>query len=81
MTYVALSRARTLSGVLIHPFPFDRISKLSLNKAMQTRIQFQKALEKLAENTKQGNFLISIYFYFNRHFIIYGYETFVVNNF
>lgn len=44
LSYVLLSRIRSLSGLLIEPFPLTRISKIYQSAAMQERFDAEKKL-------------------------------------
>ena len=51
MTYVALSRVRTLSSCVIEPRNYERLSKLNSSKALQYRQKEEHRLHELAQQT------------------------------
>jgi len=48
LTYVALSRVRNITDMMIEPFPFERISKIKNGKNFSFRIKEEKRLSDLA---------------------------------
>jgi len=47
LTYVGLSRVKTLGGLFLIPFCFDRIAKLKSREAMEQRTKFENWLKTL----------------------------------
>ncbi|XP_066914898.1 ATP-dependent DNA helicase PIF1-like [Clytia hemisphaerica] len=52
LTYVALSRVKKLSDMVIESFPFERINKLSEGKRFKFRVREESRLEELAARKK-----------------------------
>ena len=52
LTYLALSRVRKISNMMIEPFAFERISKLKDGKSFNFRIKEENRLSKLADRKK-----------------------------
>ena len=50
-TFVALSRLKTLSGILIQPVTFQRLKAIGFLKRMQQRITEEQSLSLLALST------------------------------
>ena len=50
-TFVALSRLKTLSGLLIQPMSFERLKSIGHLKRLQQRLKEEERLERLAANT------------------------------
>ena len=50
-TFVALSRLKSISGLLIQPIPFERIKSIGRLKRVQQRFLEEERLEHLALNT------------------------------
>jgi len=57
LSHVAMSRAKSLNGLLLYPFGFDRIEKLKINKGTELRsskrgwkIYQQNMIEKYRRN-------------------------------
>ena len=53
MTYVALSRVRTLSSYVIEPMSYERLSKLNSSKALQYRQKEEDRLHEIAQKTSE----------------------------
>ena len=49
--FVALSRLKSLSGILIQPMTFERLKAIQCLKRMQQRITEEQKLEQLELNT------------------------------
>ena len=49
LAYVALSRVKSILDMIIEPFPFERIDKISENKSFQFRIKEEKRLSELVK--------------------------------
>ena len=47
-TFFALTRLKTLSGVLIQPMPFDQLTAIEKLKRLQQRITEEQRLKHLA---------------------------------
>ncbi|XP_066930917.1 ATP-dependent DNA helicase PIF1-like [Clytia hemisphaerica] len=52
LTYVALSRVKKLTDMVIESFPFERINKLSDGKRFKFRVREESRLEELASRNK-----------------------------
>ena len=53
LTYVALSRVKRLSDMIVEPFPFERIKRLSENKSFKYRVREEQRLDDLARNLEE----------------------------
>ena len=51
ITYVAISRVRTLSSCIIQPMTFERLTSLKRSAGIQFRIREETRLYKLSQNT------------------------------
>ena len=51
LTYVALSRLKNFKDFLIKPFSLERLQKLSNSKALKPRLDEEKRLDLLIQNT------------------------------
>ena len=54
LTYVALSREKKLTDMVIESFSFERIYKLSDEKRFKFRVREESRLEELASRNKYG---------------------------
>ena len=52
ISYVALSRVRNISSVIIEPVTFDRLSSIKKSKNLKYRMAEEKRLQDLANKTK-----------------------------
>lgn len=52
ITYVALSRAKTLDGILLEGFPYSRLAKLNKKEALKKRTEWEQSLH--AKNLVHG---------------------------
>jgi hypothetical protein len=54
MTYVALSRVRNLSSLIIEPITFDRLTSIKQLQTLKYRVKEQERLKKIANKTRQN---------------------------
>ena len=55
MSYVALSRVKTLSSLVVEPMCFERLEKIKSAAIFQYRLQEQERLQRLADDTATSN--------------------------
>ena len=55
MSYVALSRVKTLSSLIVEPMSFERLQKIRSAATFQYRLQEQERLQRLADETATSN--------------------------
>ena len=58
LTYVALSRLKNFHDFLIMPFALERLQKLNKSKSLVPRLEEEKRLELLTQNTLKKYFNI-----------------------
>ncbi|CAB3990332.1 ATP-dependent DNA helicase PIF1-like [Paramuricea clavata] len=51
MTYVAISRVRNLSSLIIEPITFDRLTSIKQLEALKYRVKEEERLKKIARKT------------------------------
>ena len=51
ISYVAISRVKTLSSCIIEPMTFERLTSLKKSPNLKFRLEEEKRLDKLAEQT------------------------------
>ena len=55
MSYVALSRVKTLSSLVVEPMCFERLEKIKSAATFQYRLQEQERLQRLADEIATSN--------------------------
>ena len=55
LSYVALSRVRDLSHLIVEPMTYERLSDISKSPALQARLQEERRLDLLATTFLHGN--------------------------
>ena len=55
MSYVALSRVKRLSSLIVEPMSFERLQKIRSAATFQYRLQEQERLQRLADETATSN--------------------------
>jgi ATP-dependent exoDNAse (exonuclease V) alpha subunit len=52
VSYVAISRAKTLASCVIEPMSFERLTSLKSSANLQYRLEEENRLEQLAQTTR-----------------------------